>query len=75
MAHANLTRVTRADVERVLERAEVGQTTVEDANLLRSYLRMLEALVNAYQQTGPESTRGTGQRPAPTDQGGEDDGN
>jgi hypothetical protein len=37
--------VTREDVETILVRVESGQTTVEDANLLRAYLRMLESWV------------------------------
>jgi hypothetical protein len=41
-------RVTRMDVMRALERVETGATSVEDANLIRSYLRMLESWIENY---------------------------
>lgn len=43
MSVSQVKQVTRDDVERVLVRVETGQTTVEDANLIRSYLRMLSS--------------------------------
>jgi hypothetical protein len=48
MGNGMLTRVTRMDVMKALERMETGQTTVEDANLVRSYLRMLESWIENY---------------------------
>ena len=41
--------VTQEQVEQALKRVETGQTTVEDANLIRSYLRMLSNLLKVYE--------------------------
>jgi hypothetical protein len=43
MSNPLIQQVTREQVEQVLVCVEKGQTTVEDANLIRSYLRMLSS--------------------------------
>ncbi len=50
-------KIGRADVEAVLVAMETGNVTVEDANLLRAYLRMLENMVKALEKRGGEDGR------------------
>ena len=58
MSNGTIRKITRGDVEGVLVRMETGQTTVEDANLVRAYLRMLDSWLAVY--VGTEKVNGAG---------------
>jgi hypothetical protein len=57
MKEQMIRKIGRADVEAVLVAMETGNVTVEDANLLRAYLRMLENMVKALEKRGGEDGR------------------
>lgn len=50
MSSQMVQQVTQEQVEQVLVRVERSQTTVEDANLIRSYLQMLSSLLAMYEE-------------------------